>query len=73
MKDKVQRWLHNLVAAIITGGSNAALAALGMVGADAIGIKVPQLDLKQVGVIFVSGAVIGLLAYLKQSPLPPEE
>ena len=41
--------------------------------ADAAGAPVKSLDLQQVSILFISGAVVGLLAYLKQSPLPPEE
>ena len=72
MKEKTRLWLHSLGAATITGGANAAIASLGIVGADAIGVKVPELDIKQLGIIALSGAIVGLLAYLKQSPLPPE-
>lgn len=73
MKEKARLWLHNLIAAVITGGSTTALAALGIVGAEAVGVKVQTLDLKQMLSLFVAGAVVGLLSYLKQSPLPPEE
>jgi len=72
MKEKAHRWFHNLIAAAITGGANAGLAALGIVGADAIGINVPTLDARQLAAVFRVRAVVGLLAYLKQSPLPPE-
>jgi hypothetical protein len=60
-----------LVAAVITGGSTTALSALGVVAADSVGLNVPTLDMKQLGILFASGAIVGLLAYLKQSPLPP--
>lgn len=65
-------WLRNLVASVITGGSTTALSALGIAGAQAIGVNVPALDFKQIGILFGSGAAVGLLAYLKQSPIPPE-
>ena len=73
MKGTMKKWIHNLIAAVITGGSTAALATLGVTVANTAGAQVTQLNLKQAGVLFVSGAVVGLLAYLKQSPLPPEE
>lgn len=73
MKDKARLWAHNLTAAVITGGATSALSAVGIAVADAAGAVVTPLDLKQVGILFVSGAVVGLLAYLKQSPLPPSE
>ena len=72
MTEKAKLWLHNLIAAVVTGGSTTALAALGIAGADAMGANVQALDLKQTGMLFLSGAVVGLLAYLKQSPIPPE-
>lgn len=56
---------------MITGGSTTALSALGVVAADSVGLNVPTLDMKQLGILFASGAIVGLLAYLKQSPLPP--
>ncbi len=71
MKLKARIWLRNLGAATITGGATTVMAALGIMGADALGAKVQSLDLKQVGILFVSGGVVGLLSYLKQSPLPP--
>lgn len=70
MSTKARQWAHKLVAAVITGGSTSALASVGIAVADAAGAEVRTLDLKQLGVLFVSGAVVGLLAYLKQSPLP---
>lgn len=73
MKDTARKWFHNLVAAVITGGATSGMSAIGIAVADAAGAQVQALNLKQVGVLFVSGAVVGLLAYLKQSPLPPEE
>jgi len=73
MKPSTNLWLHNLGAAVITGGATSGLSALGITVADAAGLNAGQLNLKQVGVLFVSGAIVGLLAFLKQSPLPPSE
>lgn len=73
MENKTRVWLHNVLAAVIAGGANAVLAMVGIAGADAVGAHVPELDFKQCAVVFVSGAVVGLAAYLKQSPLPPAE
>lgn len=73
MKTSVKQWLHHLVAAVITGGATSGLSAAGIAVADAAGAQVRALDLAQVGILFASGAIVGLLAYLKQSPLPPEE
>ncbi len=66
-------WWRSLAAAGITGASSTALSALGIATANGLGASVPQLDLKQLGVMLLSGGVVGLLAYLKQSPVPPGE
>lgn len=73
MKEKARLWLHNLIAATISGGSITVLSNLGLAGAEAAGIKVQVLDFKQCGVLFCSGAIIGVLLYLRQSPIPPSE
>ena len=73
MNTKTNIWLHQLMAAAITGGATSGLSSLGITVADAAGANVGALNMKQVGVLFVSGAMVGLLAYLKQSPLPPVE
>lgn len=68
----VKRWLHNLLAAVITGAVSSGLASLGIAAADAAGVTVQPLNYKQLISVAIAGAVVGLLAYLKQSPLPPE-
>ncbi len=73
MKHKTRLWWRSLFAAGITGAASTALSAAGIATANGLGANVPQLDLKQVGVMLLSGGVVGLLAYLKQSPVPPEE
>ncbi len=73
MTQKTNTWIRGLGAAVITGFATSGLSALGIAGADAAGLSVQQLDVKQVGILATAGAIIGLLAYLKQSPLPPAE
>ena len=73
MKISTENWIRNLVAAVVTGGATSGLSALGISVADAAGANVGGLNLKQVGILFASGALVGLLAYLKQSPIPPSE
>jgi hypothetical protein len=68
-----KKWLHGLIGGIIGGGANAAVASLGIAGAQAVGAQIAALSLKQVGAVFISGAVISALLYLKQSPLPAED
>lgn len=67
MKQSTNLWLHNLAATVVTGGSTAALSSIGAVAVGA------TLNIQQIGAVFASGAIIGVLAYLKQSPLPPVE
>lgn len=73
MTTKLNNWVRNLIAAVITGGATSGMSALGIAAADAAGANVGNLNLKQVGILFASGALVGLLAYLKQSPIPPAE
>jgi hypothetical protein len=63
-------WLRGLVAAFITGASTAGLSALGVTAADAAGAEVGQLNLKQLGIVTLSGGIVGVFAYLQRSPLP---
>lgn len=72
MKLKTEQWIKALVAAIVTGASSTGLSALGIATAAGIGVDIPKLDWKQLGVMLLSGGVIGALAYLKQSPVPPD-
>jgi hypothetical protein len=72
LRTKTEIWLRALIAAAITGASSSGLSALGIVGAQVIGIKVAQLDLKQLGTMCLAGGIVGVMSYLKQSPVPPE-
>lgn len=69
-------WLRGLLAALISGLSNGLTSgsAAGMIAPDAFNLgdglgRMVALVLVQAG----TGAVLGLAAYLKQSPLPPED
>lgn len=73
MQTKTQLWIKSLIGAIIGGAANAILASLGIAGANAVGIGIKPLDFSQLGGVCVSGAIVGLALYLKQSPVPPEE
>lgn len=68
-----RKWLHGLGSALITGGATSFMAALGITGANAVGISVNQLDAEQLGFVTLFGGLIGMAAYLKQSPLPTPE
>lgn len=62
-----------MISAIVTGLSTSLLSALGIAGANSVGAEVTQLNPKQVAAITIIGGVVGLAAYLKQSPIPAEE
>lgn len=69
----VRTWVHGLGAAFITGAANAGLGWMGMSAAKGVGMDVPVLNFKALGILCLAGGIPGALAYLKQSPLPPEE
>jgi hypothetical protein len=74
MIDKITKhWLHGLISALVLGVSNAVLNYVGIATLDNLGIKVPQMDWKQGLVLVFVGGAVGVFAYLKQFPLPPEE
>lgn len=63
-------WLQALVAAFIGGASNAVLNYLGLATAKGIGLDVPTLNWKALGMLALIGGMIALAAFLKTSPLP---
>lgn len=67
---KMKKWLVSFGGMFIQGGSNAALASLGLLGANTMGVDVAPLNMKQVGAVFLAGAVIKTLRFLEQSPIP---
>lgn len=74
MKEKTSKWLKSLIAAIVTGSSNAALSILGIPAANAVfNTNIPALTAKQLGLQVFFGGFIGMCAYLKQSPVPPDD
>ena len=72
MRIKTVLWFKALLAAIISGVANAGLGAVGITGANMVGIPIPQLDYRQFASFCISGGIIGALMYLKQSPVPPD-
>lgn len=69
---KTQLWFKSLIAALVTGASSTGLSALGIATANGIGVNVPKLDWPQLGIMMLSGAIVGVLSYLKASPVPPD-
>ena len=72
MMVKTQLWLKGCAAAVVGGVSNSFLSALGITGAQIIGVKIEQLNAKQLVITTIMGGLVGLALYLKQSPVPPE-
>ena len=64
-------WLYSLIAAFIGGGASALTADQGLSLAKRMGADVPVLNLKALGIVFLSSAIYSTALYLKQSPLPP--
>ena len=73
MLSPIKVWLHGLISAIITGFSTSFLTALGINGANAAGINIDQLNIKQLSAVTIFGGIVGAMAYLRQSPLPDEQ
>jgi len=73
MTTPTEIWLKGLVAAIVGGFANSFLSALGITGAQIIGIKIEQLSARQLLTTTVVGGLVGLALYLKQSPVPPSD
>jgi hypothetical protein len=73
MITKTKMWLKGAVASAVGGFANSFLSALGITGAQIIGVKIEQLSLRQLVITTIMGGLVGLALYLKQSPVPPEE
>lgn len=72
MKTQTEKWLKSAIAALVSGSANAFLGVAGISGAQAVGMQIQQFTPKQFGVAVLSGGLVGLFAYLKQSPVPPD-
>lgn len=64
-------WARGGIASAITGASTSGLSALGLTAAKAAGVEVETMTLKQLAAVLISGGLVGALAYLQRSPLPP--
>jgi hypothetical protein len=78
MKTRIQQldfrgWIYSLGASVIGGTATSASAWLGIAAAKSAGVDVPDLNLKALGIILLSGALTNLFAFLAKSPLPPPE
>ena len=67
----IENWGHDLLAAIIGGGSSAAYGALAVTVVDPKDFNPQTAKFYQVaGLMFIFGAATHLFAYLKDHPLP---
>lgn len=82
---KLETWTYGLFNATVTGGASSVSSWLGITAAKSLGMDVPTLNVKAVGIIFVSGAAVKFFDYLRQglprlngdtqiisAPTPPE-
>jgi hypothetical protein len=70
VSSSTHKWLKALAAAIITGFSNSFLSAVGVASAEMVGMKIENLSPKQLLIMTLMGGLVGMFAYLKQSPVP---
>ncbi len=68
-----QKWRYSLAVAVIAGTSQSVVTWLGLAGAAAVGLDVPALNFKALGICLVSACLFNLFTFLKQSPLPVAE
>ena len=71
---KKHLWYRGLVAAAISGAAGGILTGLASIGIspETFNLQDPRLLIKVAIASAVANAFIGLAAFLKQSPLPPE-
>jgi hypothetical protein len=67
---QLDRWLQGLAQAITQGGAVSVKAFFGAAGANALGLGVQALDLKQMLAVFLVGAAYHFFDYLATNPLP---
>ena len=70
MSGPVESWFYGMFNAALIGGATAASSWAGLNMAHSAGMDVPALNFKGMGVVFLSGAGMKLLAYWSQG-LPP--
>lgn len=66
----LEHWTRGLIAAIISGGSQAGLTIIGVGGLQSMGVNIPTFTPKQLLLQCGVGGLIAAFTYLKQSPLP---
>lgn len=67
------KWFYGLFGGIIGGAATAGGSWVGITLAKAAGANVATLNFNDLKVIMISGGLVAMLSFLKQSPLPPPE
>jgi hypothetical protein len=70
IKPEDRLWVRGMAQAVIMGAATAGSSWMALVMANGIGLTVPQLNIKALGIILIAGAATNLFSYLRQSPLP---
>jgi hypothetical protein len=73
MRTSEKKWFRGLVGGVISASASAGSSFLGMAGAHGIGIDVPLLNWKSLGVLLLTSGLLSAFLFLKQSPLPPDD
>ena len=73
MNPKIRLWLDCAAASFISGVANSFLLAIGITGAQAIGINIQALNPKQLLATTIVGGLVGVARYVQKSPLPVGE
>lgn len=73
MRTSERLWFRGLVGGFISASASAGAGFLGLTGANALGIDVPVLNWKSLGILLLTSGVASAFAYLSKSPLPPDD
>lgn len=67
-----EQWFRSVAAAFIGGAATAGFSTLGIATAKGMGVEMPTLNWKAIGVIMLVGGITNLCAFLMKSPVPAE-
>lgn len=66
-------WIYGFVGGCLGGGAAAVAAALGLTGAQVLGVNVPPFNFNTIKVVFLSGILTHAVLFVMKSPLPQLE
>ena len=72
LKSRIEGWFYGMGQCIIGGAAAAGSAWMGLSMAKSVGMDVPVLNWKSLGMILLTSSLSNLFFFLKQSPLPPK-